>query len=102
MHVNVFVLAQLLASGKIIGRCVETAPSAVTPQSSQLLHIKDSKSDELFLVDSGAEVSFVKPTASEKNVLTTNVLLVSVNGSLVKGGESSSQLRWFTRAKIEL
>ena len=82
MLVNVFVL--VLASGKLIDRCVETVLTAINTQGSQLLHIKDLKSEELFLVDSGAEESIVKPTASEKNVLTSNLSLVTVNGSPVK------------------
>ena len=57
-----------MASGKQDDRYVnETATTAISSNCSQLLHIRDLKSGELFLVDSGAEVSIVKPTATEKN-----------------------------------
>ena len=70
-----------MASGKLDDRCVnETATTVINSNCSQLLHIRDLKSGELFLVDSGAEVSIVKPTATEKNVLSPGLNLVSVNG----------------------
>ena len=53
----------------------------ISSNCSQLLHIRDLKSSELFLVDSGAKVSIVKPTATEKNAPAPGMNLVSVNGS---------------------
>ena len=51
---------------------------------SQLLHIRDLNTGELFLVDSGAEVSIVKPTATEKTAPASDGLnLVSVNDSSI-------------------
>jgi len=71
-----------LDDGKLLDRCVnETATAAIELNSSQLLHIKDLKSEELFLVDSGAEVSIVKPTAAEKSNSKSDISLISVNGS---------------------
>ena len=58
-----------------------TATTTIGPNSSQLLRIKDLKSGELFLVDSGAEVSIVKPTAAEKSLPPNSLSLTSVSGS---------------------
>ena len=69
-----------MASGKLDDRCVnETATTEINTNCSQLLHIRDLKFVELFLVDSGAEVSIVKSTATEKNAPSPSLNLVSVN-----------------------
>jgi len=66
----------------MLENCVtETATAAIELNSSQLLHIKDLKSDELFLVDSGAEVSIVRPTTAEKGNSKFDMSLLSVKGS---------------------
>ena len=71
-----------MASGKLDDRCVnKTATTTINSNCSQLLHIRDLKSGELFLVDSGAEVSIVKPTATEKNAPSPGLNFVSVNSS---------------------
>ena len=70
-----------MASGKLDNHCVnETVTTAINSNCSQLLYIRDLKSSELFLVDRGAEVSIVKPTATEKNALAPGLNLVFVNG----------------------
>ena len=71
-----------MASGKVDDRCVnETATTEISSNCSQLLHIRDLKSGELFSVDSGAKVSIVKPTATEKSAPAPGLNLVSVNSS---------------------
>ena len=71
-----------MALGKLDDRCVnETATTAINSNCSQLLHIRDLKSGELFSVDSGAEVSIVMPTATEQNSSAPGLNLVSENGS---------------------
>ena len=49
-----------------------TATLVVYPHRSQLLRIKDIKSGILFFVDSGAEISLIKPTFSELQIKDDN------------------------------
>ena len=50
---------------------------------SILLHIKDSESGAQFLVDTGAEVSIIPPTANDRS-RPTRTNLVAANGSRIK------------------
>ena len=57
-----------------------TAP-VVTEYRSSLPHIRDKKSGLLFLVDSGAEISLVKPLPHERRNKQVSNTLVTVSGS---------------------
>ena len=58
----------------------KTALTTTSVQGSHLIHVKDLVSNEFFLIDSGAEISIVIPTPSEKRSKSRNELL-SVDGS---------------------
>ena len=58
----------------------KTALTTTSVQGKHLLHVKDLVSNEFFLIDSGAEISIVKPTLSEKRSKARNEL-ISVDGS---------------------
>ena len=59
-----------------------TADSNQQPKSI-LLHIKDSMSGAQFLVDTGAEVSIIPPTAKDLS-RPTRTNLIAANGSRIK------------------
>ena len=50
---------------------------------SSLLHIYDYKSNQLFLLDAGAEISVVTPNQEDKNNRTSDLPLVAANGSSI-------------------
>ena len=58
--------------------------SAASPTTKvSLLHVKDTISGAHFLIDTGAEVSIVPPTASDLH-RPPNLALVAANGSRIK------------------
>ena len=58
----------------------KTALTMTSIKDSHLLHVKDLISNKFFLIDSGAEISIVKPTPSEKRS-KARTQLISVDGS---------------------
>ena len=57
----------------------KTALTTTSVQGSHLLHVKDLILNDFFLIDSGAEISIVKPTPSEKRS-KARTQLISVDG----------------------
>ena len=60
----------------------KTALTTTSVKCSHLLHVKDLISNEFFLIDSGAEISIVKSTPSEKRSKYSSEL-ISVDGSSI-------------------
>ena len=46
-------------------------------------HVYDYKSNQLFLIDTGAEISVVTPNQEDKNTRTSDRPLVAANGSFI-------------------
>ena len=78
-------LSLRLAAGKLLdhhSRVTDTIVEELQP-CSHLLHIKDQKSYIDFLVDTGAEISLVKPLHSELRYKTNDYQLVAANGAKI-------------------
>ena len=60
----------------------KTSLTKTSVKGSHLLHVKDLVSNEFFLIDSGAEISIVKPTPTEKRS-KARTQLISVDGSTI-------------------
>ena len=60
-----------------------TATTVVPQPCSHLLHIKDNISGTEFLVDSGAEISLVKPLPAELRFKNNDYSLVTANGNKI-------------------
>ena len=74
-----------MAAGKLLdhhSRVTDTTVGELQPYS-HLLHIKNQKSNIDFLVDTGAEISLVKPLHSELRYKTNDYQLVAANGAKI-------------------
>ena len=60
----------------------KTALTTTSVKGNHLLHVNDLISNEFFLIDSGAEISIVKPTSLEKRSKARSKL-ISVDGSFI-------------------
>ena len=67
-------------AGKLVSHHAKWAAPVMTKSCSPLPHIKDKESGLLFLLDSSAEISLVKPLLHEHRNQQASNALVTVNG----------------------
>jgi len=85
-------------SGKHTGRPTVVAVSAGQPSATHpLLYVWDRFSGRRFLIDTGAEISVLSPSANDRNS-HSNVLLTAANGTSIRTfGQRSVPLKFSTR-----
>ena len=106
-----FPALRLQGSGKLQCRRLNTAIDA-GPQTSRLFFIRDTNSGLSFMVDTGAEISVIPPTANERRTPTPEIILQAANKTRINTfGQRSLTLniglrrnfRWiFTVADLEV
>ena len=69
--------------GKLPGRSLG-ATNATGQNSSRLFYITDCSTGSKFLVDTGAQVSIIPPSPTDRRTLCSNITLEAVNGTPIK------------------